>query len=370
MPTRTESFTFNQKRNEIMPQFAKMLINRTPVTRTCEALDISPLTYYRKLEWLYRRCLEFLERHEQKPLNSMQFDSLWLNTDKLLYYLNNVRQKGHGGLRYDNLEDKQLQTHIIVTGDVDTGYIFRSDIAYDWDVNLKSVNDDTLYYREDHLHEFSKKNARLRFSHSPQPPTKNDSQTMAEYHEYRNEFMRRENYIDGLHVKSSYTVTAHLWLLKQTLQSQKWRFVSDEDETIMNAFYRVFNEEFISNEALHFLAKVERDKDLPDAYQEHIQAKKHLKDWAEWNGIKERSIWKIASIKLAMELKKHSFHKELSNGSISYKVWVKNPIEHPLPPTDKGFFTVDCTSDLSGFDDEYIANMILKVSDRPTNNFM
>lgn len=370
LPTRRESFSFNQKRNEIMPRFAKMLINRTPVTRTCEALDISPLTYYRKLEWLYRRCLEFLERHEQKPLKSMQFDSLWLNTDKLLYYLNNVRQKGHGGFRYDNLEDKQLQTHIIVTGDIDTGYIFRSDIAYDWDVSLKGVDDDTRYYREDHLHEFSKKNARLRFSHSPQPPTENDTQTTAEYNAYRDEFMRRKNYINGLHVKSGYTVTAHLWLLKQMLQSQKWRFVSDEDETIMNALYRVFNDEFISTKAHHFLAKIDRNKNLPDAYQEHIRAIKHLKDWAEMNGVNEGSVRKIASIKLAMDLKKHSFHKVMSDGSLNYKVWAKNPIEHPLPPTDKGYFSVDCTTDLSDFDTEHIANMLLKISDRPTNNFM
>lgn len=111
-----------------MPTFAKMLVNRTPVSRTCEALNISPKTYYRKLEWLYRRCLEFLERYEQKPFESIQFDSLWLNTDKLIYYLNNVRQKGSGGIRYDNLEDKQLQTQIIVTGDIDTGYDFRADV--------------------------------------------------------------------------------------------------------------------------------------------------------------------------------------------------------------------------------------------------
>jgi len=193
-----------------MPQFAKMLINLTPVTRTCETLGISPLTYYRKLEWLYRRYLEFFERHDQKPLKSMQFDSLWLNTDKLLYYLNNVRQKGHGAfdtitLRISNFKLISSLREILITG---------YDIAYEWDVNLKSVDDDTLYYREDHLHEFSKKNARLRFSHSPQPSTKNDTKTTAEYHYYLNEFMRRKNYIDGLHVKSAYTVTAHLWLLK------------------------------------------------------------------------------------------------------------------------------------------------------------
>lgn len=235
---------------------------------------------------------------------------------------------------------------------------------------MKDVNEDTVYYREDHLHEFSKKNARLRFSHSPQTPTEYNTQSEPEYYHELNEFTRRKSYINGVHVKSSYTLTAHLWLLKQALQSQKWRFVSDEDETIMNAFYRVFNDEIGSGMAHHFLAKVDRNKTLPDAYHEQVHAKKSLKDWAESNGIKENSIRKIAALKLSGELKEHPFHKVKSDRGLTYKVWAKDPIEHPLPPTDKGYFQVDCTTDLSSFDESQIANMILKVSDRPTNNFM
>lgn len=79
-------------------------MNRTPVRRTCEILDISPKTYYHKLEWLYRKCLEFLERYEVKALSKKEFGTLWLNTDKLVYYLNNVRRKGCGGKKYENID--------------------------------------------------------------------------------------------------------------------------------------------------------------------------------------------------------------------------------------------------------------------------
>jgi transposase-like protein len=370
LPNREQKFTYHQKKNDIMPMFTKMLLNRMPVSRTCEALDISPKTYYHKLEWLYRRCLEFLERHEQKPLSTMGFNSLWLNTDKLIYNLNNVRKKGHGGLRYDNLEDKLMQTHIIVTGDVDTGYIFRSDVAYDWMITLGDISEDTQYYREDHLYEFSRKNARLRLSCSPQPPTKNDDETELEYETLLDEFQRRSKYIEGLHTNSNYTTLAHLWLIKQTLQSHKWRFVSDEDETIMKAIYRAFNEKILSGDVHHFLCKVDREKELPEAYKEHIHAASKLKDWGELNGFDELSLKKLASLKVMRELEGKPLYKVLSDGTQSYKVWAKNPIEHPLPPSDKGYFLVDCTTDISSLSDEYVANMLLKVSDRPTSNFM
>ena len=67
LPTRESSTNYHQQRNDILPLFFKLLIRKVPVKRTCEILEINPTTYYGKLEWVYKRCLEFLERHEDKP---------------------------------------------------------------------------------------------------------------------------------------------------------------------------------------------------------------------------------------------------------------------------------------------------------------
>lgn len=370
LPTRAEKYSYNQKKNVILPSFAKMLVNRMPVSRMCEVLEISPKTYYHKLELLYRRCLEFLEHHEDKPMKKLSLNSVWLNTDKLIYNLNNVRKRGHGGLRYDNTEDKLMQTHIVVSGDVDTNYAFRTDVAYDWEMTMDKLTEDTLLYKEDHLSDFSRKNAHLRFSYAPQPPSKNDTQSEDDWLNERAKIMKRGQYIDGFHTVSSYTVLAHLWLIKQKLNTDKWRFVSDKDDTIMNGFYRVFNEEIKSGKAHHFLCKTDRSKDLQDAYQEYVQGIEELKNWGLVNGLSDKSIRKIARNKLVSELSSHHFHKVLTDGIRNYKVWAQNPIEHPIPTNDKGFYEVDCTTDLSACGNEHIANMILKVSDRPTNTFM
>src|SRR5690606_34655213 len=153
-PKRENSVTYNQKRSDIHHLFAKLLLNRTPVTRTCEILEIGRGTYYDKLEFLYRRSLEFLERHETKPLERLKFKEMWLNTDKMVYYLSIVRQKGMCGSRYDDVEESQFPTQVLVSADVLSRYVFRSDVAYDWDITLEDIALDTFLQKEDHLNDF------------------------------------------------------------------------------------------------------------------------------------------------------------------------------------------------------------------------
>ncbi|MBU3141918.1 hypothetical protein [Clostridium sp. CF012] len=128
---REENFGYHQKKNDIIPLFAKLLLNRTPVKRSCEILQVSPTTYYNKLEWLYKKCLEFLDSHERKAFENHTFERIWLNTDKMVYSLNNVRRCGKGGTRYDDVEELKFPTYIVVSGDSNLKYIFRADIAYD-----------------------------------------------------------------------------------------------------------------------------------------------------------------------------------------------------------------------------------------------
>lgn len=370
LPKLKQSFNYNQKRNEILVDFANLLLSRNPVKRTCEILNIGSETYYNKLEWLYRRCIEFLDRYERKALQNKEFKTMWLNTDKLIYLLNNVRKKGEGGARYDNIEDKRFPTHIVVTGDVFSRYIFRSDVAYDWDVSLDDIALDTVLQKEDHLHDFAKKYARLRIQHFPIPPTKNDSQTQKEYLEKLEDFDRRRQYTDGLNVNPTYTTFAHYWLTKQLVNAYEWRFVTDEDQSIMTALFRVFSNEIKLSDAHHFLCKIERSKSKFDAFQEYKMGRNDLKSWGTMNGYERKGYYELAYLKLCEELKTHQFHEEVLKSGRYYKKYAKNPIEHPLPMIDQGFRTIDCTTDLSSLEPEQVANLVLNVNDKTTSAFM
>jgi transposase-like protein len=372
LPTRRQTSTYHQKRNDILPLFTKLLVNKMPVSRTVDVLGIGVKTYYSKLEWVYRRCLEFLERHEQKPLDKKSFGTVWINTDKMIYYLNNVRKKGMGGGQYDDIEDKRFPTHIIVSADVFSRYVFRSDVAYDWDIRLEDIMLDTVLCKEDHLHEFARKHARLRYSSYPQEPTENDTQTQAEYNEALRRFNLRERYIEGLHTNSTYTTMAHFWLIKELLKAKEWRFITDNDTSLMSAMYRVFVEDFKSYSAHHFLCLTDREKTRKEAYNEFQEAKQDLFSWGLSMGIDSRSPYTIAYHYLEdlFKVKGHAFHKEITLPTHKFLVKDNNPIIHPLASIDKGYSKVDCTTDLSSLEPEQVAKMLLNVNDHATNFFI
>ena len=371
MPTRKQSTTYHQKRNDILPSLVMDLLNRTPVTRTCEKLGIGVSTYYHKLEWIYRRCLEFLERHEKKAFERMEFPVMWLNTDKMTYNLNNVRKKGQGGNGFDDVEETQFPTQIVVTADVHSKYVFRSDIAYDWNIEINDIKLDTLLLKEDHLNEFCRKHARFRkHSFYPMPPSKNDTQSEWEYNQALQEFDRREKYIDGLHVNSTYTTVAHLWLIKQMVKASEWRFVTDKDHSLMTAFSRVFAKELRLADAHHFIAMVDRTKSLKQCNQEFKDGRADLLRWGNSMMHDTRSVWQLAYLYLIDVFNHKQFHEEVMIGSQSYHKWAETPIEHPIPTRDKGFYYVDCKTDLSSLEPKEIANLVLNVSDYSTNSFM
>ncbi|WP_187442722.1 IS1 family transposase [Rossellomorea vietnamensis] len=313
LPKGRQAITYHQQRSDILPLFMKLLLSRAPITRTCEILGIGRGTYYDKLEFLYRRCLEFLERHETKPLQKVTFKEIWVNTDKMTYFLNNVRQKGMGGSRYSDVEDSQFPTNVVVSSDVHSRYVFRSDVAYDWTSTLGDIALDTVLQKEDHLNEFAKKNARFpKYSHYPQPPTNNDTQDEVKYRSDMSKFNRRAQYMDGFHVGATYTTIAHLWLIKQLVRASEWRFVTDEDSSITTSINRVFAKEMIHSDAHHFLCQTDKTKTRKQAREEFVEAKMELLDWGSNRGYGTTSLRKLAFLQLEELFQHHSFHKEVT----------------------------------------------------------
>lgn len=368
LPTRNQASHYNQKRHDIILPFALELLNKMPVNRTCEVLGIGTQTYYSKLEWLYKCCLEFLAIHETKPLQSKHFKNLWINTDQLVYYLNPQRRKGHGPIE-DEDESNVYQTRVIVSGEIFSRYVFRSDLAFDWEVDLSSLGEDTLLFKEDHLYEFARKNARLRTSYIPQPPSPNDYQTKSEYQQELRMMRNANQGLRGLHVNSAYTAMAHFWLNKELINAQNWRFVTDQDYALMNALFRVFPKEIALGDAHHFLCKVIKERSKRRSMAEYLQSKKNLKIWGLDNGLEHLSTVEMALKKLEEALQTHKFHKSVESNGQMYPVWASNPIEHPLPSADEGRRLVDCTTPIYTYPPAEVASMLLKVNNYVTNLF-
>lgn len=371
LPNKKENLKFNQKRNEVLPTFAKLLVNKVPINRACEILEIAKGMYYQKLEWLYRCCLEFLETHETKKLAKTEFPEMWITTDKLHYVLNNVLKKGRGKNRGTAIEDKQLPTYIVASADKDSRYVFRSDLCFDWDISLEDVISNTLTYKDDHLAGYLRRHERFgRYGASPIEPTPNDTQTRAEYLRDLEQFDLRSNFVDGLHVGQTYTSMAHFWLIKQMVNAKRWRFVSDDDDSLKKSIFSVFKEEIKNKNGHYFLCLTDKNLTRKQAKDLYFQSISELKHWAKANGYNYRNLEELAVWYLEEELKHHQFQERnvAPNSEIYYKQ-LRNRIDHPIPSKVRGNRKLDVLTDLNHLTEYQLAFALIKVNDNAINAF-
>lgn len=344
------------------------MLNRTPVIGAIHKNQIGAGTYYHKMEWIYRKCLEFLERHETNVLEKKEFSSLYFNTDALMYNLNYKRIRSNGKSVNRN-ENKLPPTYVYATADVLSGYVFRADVAYDFNATLEEIEQNTLTYYCDHTAYYLRKNERLYHEFAPQPPTPSDTQSQEEYEFNRNLFEDKQNYVDGMHVKSSYTCMAHMWLLKQSLHADEYYFVTDQDQSIQNAIHRVFTDE-IKSKTSHIVAcqvdkTLTREQSVSAYYKHFNELKKWAKDW----GYDHLSIGEQVQTYLEEELAYHEFYEEKVIDGVFYPCRGINPIEFPYPAKDEGNRYLTCLTDVRDIEIEELAKILSQINTRAIDNF-
>ncbi len=370
LPEQDKNFSYHQQRNDILNDFCKLIMSRTPVKRICEILDISPTTYYAKLEWVYRKCLEFNERHETKVLRNMHFRQININTDMMVYNLNNIRLKGRGNGRKMSSEEKKPMTYIVSSGDSDSGYVFRSDVAYDYHVTMDDIENDTMKYHCDHSYTYLRKNDRLKISYRPQPPTMYDSQNQPDFQAELAQFDKRRDYVEGNHVKPQYTAIAHYYLIKEYVKADRIHFISDDDSTIESSIFKVFSDKFKEQNALYFTCQYEKNLTLEEAGKKAFQSRIDLKEWSKVNRTNKIGIWEIAREKLEADLYGHDFYDlKVAPDGLRHYVRGHNPIQHPLPDKDEGIRWVNLISHFEFYTAEQMSYYIMDVNGRTINNF-
>lgn len=369
MPSIRENFNYHQKENIILIDFIKDILSRTPVKKTCQKLGIGSSTYYSKMELVYRRCLEFLEVHETEMLKKKSFDKIYLNTDALIYHLNNVRAKGMAkGKAFDDIE-KKLPTYLMASSDSKSGYVFRSDIAYDYNFDFDVLDAETQELHCDHSYGFLRKNERYRYPFYPQPPTKNDSQTEDKYAEEEGHIRHRKEYVKGCHVKTSYTAIAHYWLIKELLNVDTWYFISDNDYTIQAAIMRLFTKEIGSKKSHYFTCQHDKNLTLAEAGKKYFQVRNDLNNWATDNGFEELTTTEKARLWYEEFLSNYGLHDYINVRGIDYPVAKKMPFQSPISTKDEGVRWISCLTNTTSLDKEELAKILVNIGNWSTNNF-
>lgn len=74
------------------------------------------------------------------------------------------------GSLYEGVEESQFPTHVVISAVVLSRYVFRSDVAYDWDITLGDIAIDTALQKEDHFNAFAKNTLDTQSIHTTQCP--------------------------------------------------------------------------------------------------------------------------------------------------------------------------------------------------------
>jgi len=333
------NFNYGMKRNDVLLRVLDGILLKAPVTKICEHNEISLPTFYRKLEVIYEKCRQFLDRHEAK-LSDIKFGDLYLTSDTFTYALNNIRRKGEGNTKKTNYEKQQATdalTNMNAVADGISNYVFRADICYDIGIRLEDIEEDTKEYHCDHTYDYLKKYQRIqKFSHHPQVPTKHDSQSFVDYQEELAKFDARKKFVEGLHVVKGYTSVAQLHILKKRLKYNRFIFVSDDDKSLQQAVFRVFKDDFKYDEAMYFISSYSKSKKRQDTYAESEEARRKLIQFGHRIGYKKKGVYELAIKKLERDLKGHDFIEyKLVNGTPLPKP-TRIPLNHPLPAKDEG----------------------------------
>lgn len=368
LPEQKENFNYHQKRNAILLRLLMDLVNQMAVRRTCEDLGIGGKAYYHKMEELYIRCLDFNRRHEAEAMKDRGFNEIWLNTDAFVYNLNNIRKKGKGQEFKLTKEEKKLTTQIIASADMYSHYVFRADVAYDYSVSFDDITSDTLKYHCNHSASYCRKNDRFRYSYAPQPPRVIDKGSYESYYEDVTAFVSRQDYVDGCHVKPTYTAIAHYFLIRQMIPAEKWRIISDDDASIQTSIFRVFADKFKSDDAVYFTCRTDKELQGDDKRIEAFKARKALDKWAQDNGYTGGETY-LARKKILEDITSKGFYDyKVINGTL-VPVRGKNVVTHPLPRNNEGRRLLNLISKANFLTNMELANMVYNANNRAIDDF-
>ncbi len=325
-PERKDSFTYSQKNTNINRDIFNQIIGKQPIRRKLEELGIGASTYYYRLHYIYERCLEFQQRHEKK-LGDIKFNELRLESDVFNYTMRNTRKRGSG---YGTApEDFIMKTNAIGTVDARSRYLFRFDIAYDYEMTAEKLQYQFDEYMEYDLFDYSRKNAHYRIGgyggqdKDIYPIGKEEITTLLK---------NRKSYIDGFHTIMTYTACAHYWLLDKTLNARVISITTDRDALLKSAINRIFAERIKSGTLHHLTQSIDKGLSTKEANACFINNRRYLASLVS-DGVYP-SIDTAARALLKADILANAIHQTSKKSNGKYQT-IPREFEHPLPRRDQ-----------------------------------
>jgi transposase-like protein len=340
----------------------RLLVNKMPLKRICEAADISMPTLYDKIDFIHRQCLNFAADHERRLLRDMPIRRLYLAVDRQDYLVN-----------WSQTEDKRnIQLSAAGTADNTTGYVFGLHLNFDPSLDRDAVEFDATeagdYEKKRHFRKYARlwlpgdyidamERGRMRHFASKSLPREiestyqeTDERDDIEVSESLDETIRLPR--KGMQVHSEYTLYAHFFFLRQLLSGvEKVRFFLDQESGIRAACLSAFVDEIKQGNCDAFYVRINKDLTIDDRRKALSQSKK------EWNALRAKNSGLTDS---ALKL---LIIKERIKAVKTYGKWGDRWVVHPFPNLAEPEKAVCFLTDTENrYDEDHIAWLYNKAS--------
>lgn len=255
----------------------KEMVNKTPVRGSLDVFEISPKTYYDKLDRFADKCALFSYKKEKRLRELTKGKSYNLCTDKQDYTLNWTNRK----------QRVNTVLHAVGTADLKSGYVFGMHLNFDPSVDISSISKleestsakypqhhrkyahlwmprDTIIGGKSpkHFRELQKELTKLNLTGAERSIVENDR-----IEELNNEIGTiiddaKDGWADsirGARIHSEYTMFAHfLWLAQSFFNAKKVNFYLDQESGIDRAVLNSFGKSTYKGKFDAFLISIDK----------------------------------------------------------------------------------------------------------------
>jgi transposase-like protein len=262
--------TIRQRRPEVNETVFRLLVNKMPLKRICEAADINIETLYRKINFIHRQCLVFAAKHE-KQLPGLSISRLYISVDRQDHVVN-----------WKKANDKRnITLSALGSADNKTGFVFGIHVNYDPNQDSTETNRDAEAIEDIAVRPPHRRYARL-WLESDYAAAVSLAQkqvngvgkalygTISEVYDAaiaRDDIETAEIQtfetglpLQGMQVHAEYTLYAHFFFLRNLLKGVgKIRFFLDQESGIRAACFATFWQEVLEKRCDAFYVRIKKD---------------------------------------------------------------------------------------------------------------
>lgn len=363
-----------QRRSHVNKSVLLELTNKMAIRRICKVNQISPSTFYGKVEFFERQCLAFAGARE-RALKTLPIRRLHLSVDRAEYMVNWVHAR----------DARNILMRAMASADNVTGYVFGMHLAFDSRLDRTVVEADAARLKDSESGPAFRRYARLwlaadleaslaasaaeakrrkaakvRENLADEIEADYELAAAREDSEVSDQKTRAERLPDkqGIAVHDEYTLYGHFFYLRHLLGNVgKFRFYLDRDSGMRGGFMAAFKDLVLERRADAFYVKADKEMTVQQKRKRIKTAEEAYLRFAEAHP-------GLTSFEVQLMMMKVSLARAVELGK-----WNDRWCAHPRPTMQEPSKAACWLTDLGDYDIDHQARLFLKASLNGVDNF-